>query len=171
MKKFCHLCGSSYLKGKNNPQVCSGCGSYSFENPVPTVELVLFDDKGRALISERGEKPMKGYYDIPGGFLEINETFEEGAVREIKEELGLLKKDYASPIYIQSNLYNYTANGETRQLVCPVFAAKLLTNKQIQAKDDVASVKFVSVDGLDKISFASPSHPIAIVNASKMLFF
>ena len=38
---------------------------------------------------ERGKNPLKGYWSLPGGVLEIGETLEQGVIREVREETGL----------------------------------------------------------------------------------
>jgi ADP-ribose pyrophosphatase YjhB (NUDIX family) len=47
-------------------------------------------DNGRALLIRRGSAPLKGEWSIPGGLLEVGETLEEGVVRELAEETGLV---------------------------------------------------------------------------------
>jgi mutator protein MutT len=45
--------------------------------------------RGRVLLVERGREPLKGYWSLPGGVLEVGETLESAVVREVKEETGL----------------------------------------------------------------------------------
>jgi 8-oxo-dGTP diphosphatase len=49
----------------------------------------LIFDRGRILLVERGKEPLKGYWSLPGGVLEIGEALEEGVRREVREETGL----------------------------------------------------------------------------------
>jgi len=46
-------------------------------------------DRDRVLLVERGKEPLKGYWSLPGGALELGELIEEGVRREIREETGL----------------------------------------------------------------------------------
>jgi 8-oxo-dGTP diphosphatase len=46
-------------------------------------------EQGRVLLARRGIEPYRGWWDIPGGFLEAGEHPEAGAVREVAEETGL----------------------------------------------------------------------------------
>jgi ADP-ribose pyrophosphatase YjhB (NUDIX family) len=56
--------------------------------PVLGVGALIFN-RDKILLVERGNDPLKGYWSLPGGVLEIGETLEEGIVREVREETGL----------------------------------------------------------------------------------
>jgi 8-oxo-dGTP diphosphatase len=59
------------------------------ERPLVGVGGVVISD-GRALLIRRGGPPLEGEWSIPGGMLELGETFEEGVRRELAEETGLV---------------------------------------------------------------------------------
>ncbi|MDV3293167.1 MAG: NUDIX domain-containing protein [Nitrososphaerales archaeon] len=50
---------------------------------------ILVHRKGRILLVKRGEEPDRGMWSFPGGMVELGETTEEAAVREVREEVGL----------------------------------------------------------------------------------
>ena len=56
---------------------------------VLTVDAVISDGEGRILVMERGTKPFKGSWVLPGGLVDPGETVEEACVREVEEEVGL----------------------------------------------------------------------------------
>lgn len=58
------------------------------QRPVLGIGALIFD-RGRILLVERGKEPLKGYWSLPGGVLEIGETLEQGIIREVREETGL----------------------------------------------------------------------------------
>ncbi|MCJ7445562.1 MAG: NUDIX hydrolase [Methanotrichaceae archaeon] len=60
----------------------------SLRTPLLAVDAVIFIEKGIVLI-ERKNPPFKGYYALPGGFVEVGETTVEAVCREVKEETGL----------------------------------------------------------------------------------
>ena len=65
---------------------------YKYPHPAVTTDCVIFGFNGerlQVLLIERGIEPYKGRWAFPGGFLKMDETAEEGALRELKEETGL----------------------------------------------------------------------------------
>ena len=65
--------------------VCADCGHVAYENPKVVVGSVIVVD-GRVLMCRRAIEPRRGYWTLPAGYLELNETLEEGAMREAREE-------------------------------------------------------------------------------------
>jgi 8-oxo-dGTP diphosphatase len=59
------------------------------EAPIVGVGAVVLD-QGRVLLVRRGQAPLKGEWSLPGGALELGETLQQGVVREILEETGLV---------------------------------------------------------------------------------
>src|SRR5271165_6220015 len=57
--------------------------------PLVGVGAIIIED-GRVLLVKRGHPPLLGDWSIPGGVLEVGETVREGAIREAREETGLV---------------------------------------------------------------------------------
>lgn len=68
--------------------VCPACGRVAYENAKPCAGA-LVERGGKVLLVRRAIAPYRGWWDIPGGFLEANEHPESGAIREVREETGL----------------------------------------------------------------------------------
>ena len=69
---------------------------YDYPRPAVTTDCVVFGIDGnsiKVLLIERGNEPFKGCWAFPGGFLNMDENAEQGAIRELKEETGLDLKD------------------------------------------------------------------------------
>ena len=87
---FCSACGKPVtLKvpdGDNRPRaVCEGCGMIHYQNPkIVTGCLPVFE--GRVLLCKRAIEPRAGLWTLPAGFMENDESAEEGAARETMEE-------------------------------------------------------------------------------------
>lgn len=67
--------------------VCQDCGFIHYENPRIVVATVATWE-GKVLLGRRAIEPREGYWTLPGGFMENNETAEAGAIRETLEETG-----------------------------------------------------------------------------------
>lgn len=65
--------------------VCDECGYVVYENPKVVVGAVVAH-QGKVLLCRRAIEPRRGYWTLPAGYLELQETLEEGAQRETLEE-------------------------------------------------------------------------------------
>ena len=93
MKKliYCSTCGKKNDFGPKDGGTryyCNSCKSIHYQNPKPTATLICPRDN-ELLLVKRAFDPGKGEWNLPGGFLELGETLEEGAQRELKEETNL----------------------------------------------------------------------------------
>jgi ADP-ribose pyrophosphatase YjhB (NUDIX family) len=64
---------------------CADCGFIAYENPKIVTGSVVVQD-GRVLLCRRAIEPRRGFWTIPAGYMELNETVEEAARREAREE-------------------------------------------------------------------------------------
>ena len=93
MKKlhYCSTCGKlntfSEKEGRKRFH-CEICNIIHYQNPKPTATLICPKDD-KILLVKRAFEPAKGTWSLPGGFLELGETLNEGASRELKEETNL----------------------------------------------------------------------------------
>ena len=65
--------------------ICGDCGYIAYENPKVVVGSVVVSE-GRVLLCRRAIEPRRGFWTLPAGYMELNETLEEGAAREALEE-------------------------------------------------------------------------------------
>ncbi|HEY4752014.1 MAG TPA: NUDIX hydrolase [Candidatus Limnocylindrales bacterium] len=95
MIRFCSRCGEE-LQLTTPPEenrerlACVACGHIAYVNPRLVVTTLPVDGDGNVVLIRRGIEPGYGSWAQPGGFLEVDETVGEGAVRETLEETGLL---------------------------------------------------------------------------------
>jgi ADP-ribose pyrophosphatase YjhB (NUDIX family) len=83
----CSFCGSRF--GNDPwPRKCRTCGQTSYLNPLPVV-VALVPIAGGLVVVRRDIEPSKGTLTLPGGYVDLNETWQEGAIRELREETGI----------------------------------------------------------------------------------
>lgn len=83
----CSYCGAKYLLA-GWPRECGKCNNTIFLNPIPVIVAIVPVDDEALLLIKRGTNPV-GKWALPGGYLDIGETWQEGAVREVWEEVGI----------------------------------------------------------------------------------
>ncbi len=148
---FCPSCQSKLTHVTNRLLNCNRCGFHFYLNPAITNALILENKKGEILLVKRKYPPKKGRWDLPGGFIEFNETVEESLEREIKEELGIKTKNLK---YIGSQPDRYLYKGINYHTLCMFFTGQI-KNGKIVSQDDISTVKFFSKKNLPfkKIAF------------------
>jgi len=90
--RFCLQCGTRLTARHTDGRdllACPACSFVFYNNSLPCVG-VLVTDGDSVLLVRRAVEPFKGYWDIPGGFLDSGEHPAEGAKREVLEETGLI---------------------------------------------------------------------------------
>jgi 8-oxo-dGTP diphosphatase len=89
---YCPICSSELEPVNDGERVvpfCADCERFYYRNPVPAACcFVVRDDK--LLFVQRSIEPCKGMWSFPGGFVELGESSEEAALRELNEETGLV---------------------------------------------------------------------------------
>lgn len=125
---------------------------YSYEYPRPAVatDCVVFGFDGnklRVLLIERGREPFKGHWALPGGFLELNETVEQCAQRELKEETGL----YA--VRMEQFKVFSAIDRDPRERVLSVGFFALVRMMQAYGGSDAVQAKWFEVEKLPELAF------------------
>ncbi len=92
---YCTRCGAplrlTQVEDEERERLlCTDCGYIAYVNPRLVVTTIPVTDAGEVVLLRRGIEPGLGSWAQPGGFLEIDETVHEGAVRETLEEIGLV---------------------------------------------------------------------------------
>ena len=93
--RHCSRCGTALQPtvppGENRERMaCANCGFIAYVNPRVVVTTLPINDAGELVLIRRGIEPGLGTWAQPGGFLEVDETVGEAAVRETLEETGLV---------------------------------------------------------------------------------
>ncbi|MEO8571538.1 MAG: NUDIX hydrolase [Chloroflexota bacterium] len=92
---FCSRCGGQLrfgdVPGEDRHRLaCAVCGHIAYVNPRLVVTTLPINEAGEIVLIRRGTEPGLGSWAQPGGFLEVDETVNQAAIRETYEETGLL---------------------------------------------------------------------------------
>ncbi len=124
------------------------------QSPAPTNGVILVNKKGDILLVRRAKNPKKGYWDLPGGFVETGESMEDSIKREIKEELGI---NVSRLQYLSSFPDKYFYNNVYEDVLGFVFVAHIDTEKGLKPADDVSACKFFPKEKIPFERLAFPS--------------
>ena len=123
---------------------------YRYPHPTVTTDCVIFGFDGerlQVLLIERGIEPYKGRWAFPGGFLKMDETAEEGARRELKEETGL------DGAYMEQ-FYTFSApERDPRERVITIAYYALVKIQEVKGGDDAASACWFPLDEIPPLAF------------------
>ena len=124
--------------------------SYQYPHPSVTTDCVIFGFDGsklKVLLIERGIEPFKGKWAFPGGFLKMDESAEEGALRELREETGL------TGAYIRQ-FHAFTApDRDPRERVITIAYYALVRLQDVRGGDDAAKAQWFSLDEVPALAF------------------
>lgn len=151
MKSHCHFCGDAltrrYMEGRER-LYCRACARPIYENPIPATCMVVVDTDEQVLLVKRSVDPKKGMWCLPGGFIELGEAPEAGALRELAEETGLQGT-------IDTLLGVRTTPSAQYGSVLMVGYLVADTHGRPVAGDDASEVRWFSVFDLPPIAFES----------------
>lgn len=149
--KYCPLCGSvHFMENNEKSKRCADCGFVYYFNPSSATVAFILNEKNELLVCRRGKEPAKGTYDLPGGFLDMHETGEEGITREVLEETGLRVME-TTYLFSLPNIYEYS--GFSVHTLDQFFLCKIKDDSQLQAMDDVADSFWVPIDQVNPDDF------------------
>lgn len=123
---------------------------YKYPHPNVTTDCVIFGFDGArlmVLLIQRGMEPYKGRWAFPGGFLEMEESAEEGALRELREETGL------RGAYIRQ-FHTFTApQRDPRERVITIAYYALVRMQDVKGGDDAADARWFALTEVPQLAF------------------
>lgn len=84
----CSYCGATFAPAARWPRSCARCAQTTYRNPIPVAVCLLPVDDGLLLI-RRTIEPARGRLALPGGFMDLGETWQRACAREVVEETGV----------------------------------------------------------------------------------
>lgn len=163
---FCPHCGNK-LKTPEVSFRCDFCGRSYYANSKPTATVVPIAGK-KILLGIRGKDPHKGKLDFIGGFLDYGEDPLDGAVREFREETGVMidKNDLTFfGIYMDSYIFEEVEY----QLLNVIYTHKTDEPFSVTAADDVESLEWVALKKSIPMAFEHQNEVIAELCSKKGL--
>jgi 8-oxo-dGTP diphosphatase len=153
---YCPVCThpltQQEIGGRQRP-ACDNCGYVHFVNPVPGVGMLIEKDGGLVLI-RRGHTPHKGRWTLPSGFVEVDESAEEAAIREAAEETGL-KVEITELAAVNS----FPEGPPTSGIM--IFYRMKPVGGELRAGDDADAVQVFQPDAMPKIPFRTHREMVA----------
>ena len=115
-----------------------------------TVDAVIISkgEQPKILLVQRGNDPYKGDWALPGGFLEEDETLEEGAKRELEEETGLLIKTIK-----QIGAFGNPGRDPRGRTISIAFLGTVESPVEVKGDDDAAEAKWFKLSQLPELAF------------------
>ena len=157
--KYCPRCGSSRWTEHNvKSKHCADCGFTYYANPCSaTAAFIIRNGKNgqqELLVVRRGKEPAKGTLDLPGGFVDMDESGEEGMLREIREETGLTM---TSCRYLFSIPNRYLYSGMVIHTLDMFFLCEPEADAQPQAADDAEDCRWMPLHEIHPEEFGLKS--------------
>ena len=149
--EFCSNCGNQNRFGNKDGGLryyCNKCDIVHYENPKPTVSLVCIKDN-TILLVKRAVEPSKGLWCLPGGFIENQETAQDAAHRELKEETNL------EGISVKTLGVCSKKNTVFGSVILIGFQIKINNGEKICAGDDAAEANFFNFKEIPSLAFSS----------------
>lgn len=124
--------------------------TYKYPRPAVTTDCVVFtkEKEPKVLLIQRGNEPYKGCWAFPGGFMNMEETAEECAVRELKEETGLTVNQIQ-----QIGAYSKVDRDPRGRTVSIAYLAIVDAPTAVSGMDDAAKAAWFPLSSLPDLAF------------------
>lgn len=124
--------------------------TYKYPRPAVTTDCVVFtqEEEPKVLLIQRGNEPYKGCWAFPGGFMNMEETAEECAVRELKEETGLTVNQIQ-----QIGAYSKVDRDPRGRTVSIAYLAIVDAPTAVSGMDDAAKAAWFPLSSLPDLAF------------------
>ncbi len=156
--RFCPRCGhplEQRMFGDRLRPVCPNCGFIFYINPTPAAGTLVEDD-GHVLLIRRAVAPRAGYWALPAGYMEADESAEEAAIRETREETGL-------EVALDALLNVYSFEDATHQRGVLILYRAHVVGGELRPGDDASEARWFAPHELppeDQIAFSTHRHAL-----------
>lgn len=137
--------------------------TYKYPRPAVTADCIVITKEAepKVLLIQRGNEPYKGCWAFPGGFMDMDETTEQCAIRELEEETGLVVSQVQ-----QIGAYSKVDRDPRGRTITVAYLALIDSPVPIKGQDDAASAQWFPLSTLPPLAF---DHAEIMRDAVKLL--
>ena len=124
--------------------------TYKYPRPAVTADCVVItkEEQPKVLLIQRGADPYKGCWAFPGGFMNMDETTEQCAIRELEEETGL----HVSDVH-QIGAYSKVDRDPRGRTITVAYLAIINAPVEVKGQDDAAKAAWFPLSALPELAF------------------
>ena len=124
--------------------------TYKYPRPAVTADCIVITTEAEAkvLLIQRGDEPYKGCWAFPGGFMNMDETTEECAIRELEEETDLKVNEIH-----QIGAYSKVDRDPRGRTVTVAYLAVIDNSMPVVGLDDAAKAEWWPLSALSQLAF------------------
>lgn len=137
--------------------------TYKYPRPALTADCVVItaEEEPKVLLIQRANDPFKGCWAFPGGFMEMDETTEQCAIRELEEETGLVIDTIQ-----QVGCYSKVDRDPRGRTVTVVYLSVIDSAVKVKGLDDASRAEWFPLSSLPPLAF---DHDEIMKEALKLL--
>lgn len=124
--------------------------TYKYPRPAVTADVAVIttEQEPRVLLIQRGNEPFKGHWAFPGGFMDMDETTEQCAIRELEEETGLKVSEVK-----QIGAYSKVDRDPRGRTITVAYLARIANAENVNGLDDAAKAEWFPINNLPPLAF------------------
>ena len=152
--KYCPQCAGATLEiYLVHGMKCASCGFIYFHSAAAAVAVII-EVEDKIVLLRRAHDPRKGFFDLPGGFVEYRESLDQAAVREVKEELNIAITDIR---YFGSYPNEYLFKNVTYFTSDAFFLCRPVDLDSLVLSEENTGFVVISPDEIDDSTIAFPN--------------
>lgn len=124
--------------------------TYEYPRPAVTTDVLVVtrEPQIRLLLIQRGNQPFIGKWALPGGFVDMDEDLPQAALRELREETGIVDVDI-----VQFKTYGGIKRDPRHRTISVVYTAVIDEPVLAHGMDDAADARWFELDNLPDLAF------------------
>ena len=124
--------------------------TYKYPRPAVTADCIVITKEAepKVLLIQRGNEPFKGCWAFPGGFMDMDETTEQCAIRELNEETGLAVTDLQ-----QIGAYSKVDRDPRGRSITVAYLTIIDAPVEVTGQDDAAKAQWFPLSALPELAF------------------